>query len=68
MHFIANCGGIVAPLVTGFIVQETGSFFSAFLLTGAIAVLGAAGVAALVRAPAASAAARIGAPRPAASA
>ena len=68
VHFIANCGGIVAPLVTGFIVQETGSFFSAFLLTGAIAVLGAAGVAALVRAPAASAAARIGAPRPAASA
>ncbi|MBV9758331.1 MAG: MFS transporter, partial [Alphaproteobacteria bacterium] len=45
VHFIANCGGIVAPLVTGFIVQETGSFFSAFLLTGAIAVLGAAGVA-----------------------
>ena len=68
VHFIANCGGIVAPLVTGFIVQETGSFFSAFLLTGAIAVLGAAGVAALVRAPAASAPARIGAPRPAASA
>lgn len=52
VHFIANCGGIVAPLVTGFIVQESGSFFSAFLLTGAIAVLGAVGVAAFVRAPA----------------
>jgi ACS family hexuronate transporter-like MFS transporter len=68
VHFIANCGGIVAPLMTGFIRQETGSFLSAFLLTGAIAVLGAAGVAVFVRAPAAAAGARIGAPRPAASA
>ena len=50
VHFIANCGGIVAPLVTGFIVQATGSFISAFLLTGAIAVLGALGVAVFVRA------------------
>src|SRR5271167_4870191 len=32
VHFIANCGGIVAPLATGFIVQETGSFYAAFLL------------------------------------
>lgn len=68
VHFIANCGGIVAPLVTGFIVQETGSFFSAFLLTGAIAVLGAAAVAILVRAPAAPVATAIGAVRPTASA
>ena len=52
VHFVANCGGIVAPLVTGFIVQATGSFYAAFLLTGAIAVLGALGVAVLVRAPA----------------
>jgi MFS transporter, ACS family, hexuronate transporter len=51
VHFVANCGGIVAPLVTGFIVQATGSFVSAFLLTGAIAVLGALGVALFVRAP-----------------
>jgi MFS family permease len=51
VHFVANCGGIVAPLVTGFIVQATGSFVSAFLLTGAIAVLGALGVAVFVRAP-----------------
>jgi ACS family hexuronate transporter-like MFS transporter len=51
VHFIANCGGIVAPLVTGFIVQATGSFYAAFLLTGAIAVLGALGVAVFVRAP-----------------
>jgi ACS family hexuronate transporter-like MFS transporter len=51
VHFVANCGGIVAPLVTGFIVQATGSFVSAFLLTGAIAVLGALGVAVFVRSP-----------------
>lgn len=68
VHFIANCGGIVAPLVTGFIVQETGSFVSAFLLTGAIAILGAAGVAIFVRAPDGAARAEIAAPRPAASA
>jgi D-galactonate transporter len=52
VHFVANCGGIVAPLVTGFIVQATGSFYAAFLLIGAVAVLGAAGVAVFVRAPA----------------
>lgn len=51
IHFVANCGGIVAPLVTGFIVQATGSFVSAFVLTGAIAVLGALAVAIFVRAP-----------------
>ena len=51
VHFIANCGGIVAPLVTGFIVQATGSFASAFVLIGAIALLGAFGVAVLVRSP-----------------
>ena len=51
VHFVANCGGIIAPLVTGYIVQETGSFVSAFLLTGAIAVLGALGVAVFVRSP-----------------
>jgi MFS transporter, ACS family, hexuronate transporter len=52
VHFIANCGGIVAPLATGFIVQQTGSFLAAFVATGAIAVLGALGVVVFVRAPA----------------
>ncbi len=51
VHFVANCGGIVAPLVTGYIVQATGSFVSAFMLTGTIAVLGALGVAVFVRSP-----------------
>jgi ACS family hexuronate transporter-like MFS transporter len=52
VHFVANCGGIVAPLATGFIVQATGSFMAAFAATGAIAVLGALGVVVFVRAPA----------------
>jgi len=68
VHFIANCGGIVAPLVTGFIVQATGSFASAFLLTGAVAVLGAVGVAVFVRAPDPAALAAITPRRPAVSA
>jgi MFS transporter, ACS family, hexuronate transporter len=51
VHFIANCGGIFAPLATGFIVQATGSFFSAFIATGVIAVLGALSVAVFVKAP-----------------
>jgi sugar phosphate permease len=54
VHFVANCGGIVAPLATGFIVQATGGFFAAFIATGAVAVLGALGVAVFVRAPAAA--------------
>jgi ACS family hexuronate transporter-like MFS transporter len=41
VHLIANCAGIVGPAVTGFIVQGTGVFTSAFLLAGAIAVVGA---------------------------
>jgi MFS transporter, ACS family, hexuronate transporter len=49
VHFIANCAGILAPMVTGFLVQWTGVFTSAFALAGAIAVLGAAGVAVFVK-------------------
>lgn len=48
VHLIANLAGIVAPAVTGYLVQVSGSFASAFVLTGAIAVLGALGVALLV--------------------
>jgi MFS transporter, ACS family, hexuronate transporter len=51
MQFVANCGGIVAPLVTGFIVQATGSFVSAFLLTGDMALSGALRVAVFVQPP-----------------
>jgi MFS transporter, ACS family, hexuronate transporter len=55
VHLIANTAGIVAPSVTGFMVQATGgSYAGAFGLAGAIAVLGALSVAVFVRAPATS--------------
>ena len=34
IHMIANCAGIIGPTVTGFIVQYTGVFTSAFVLGG----------------------------------
>jgi MFS transporter, ACS family, hexuronate transporter len=49
VHLIANCAGIVGPAVTGFIVQATGAFTSAFLLAGSVALLGALAVAVFVR-------------------
>ena len=52
VHMIANCAGIVAPAATGYLVQWSGSFTSAFVLTGGIAVAGALGVAVFVRPPA----------------
>lgn len=52
VHFIANLAGVVAPAATGYMVQASGTFTSAFALTGAIAVLGALAVAIFVRSPA----------------
>lgn len=49
VHLIANCAGIVGPAVTGFIVQATGAFTSAFLLAGGVALLGALAAAIFVR-------------------
>ncbi len=40
IHMMANCAGIIGPAVTGFIVQSTGVFTSAFVLAGGIAILG----------------------------
>ncbi|SDV48785.1 MFS transporter [Chitinasiproducens palmae] len=51
MHLIANTAGIVAPAVTGFLVQGTGLFASAFLLSGGVALAGALAVLYFVRAP-----------------
>lgn len=48
VHLIANCAGIIGPAVTGFIVQRTGVFTSAFLLAGIVALTGAIFVAVLV--------------------
>ena len=48
VHFIANCAGIIAPTVTGFLV-EYGSFQAAFAFAGLFAFLGAIGVVVLVK-------------------
>ena len=40
---IGNLAGIVAPAVTGFIVDRTGQFTPAFLIAGAVSLLGAVG-------------------------
>jgi MFS family permease len=37
-----NVFGLLAPIVTGYIVQATGSFASAFILAGVLALIGAA--------------------------
>ena len=55
VHLIANLAGIVSPAITGFLVQWTGNFTAAFVLAGAVAVIGALGVAVWVRAPTRSA-------------
>jgi MFS transporter, ACS family, hexuronate transporter len=54
VHLIANLAGIVAPAVTGYMVEASGSFAGAFALAGAIAVLGALSVAVFVRPPTAT--------------
>jgi ACS family hexuronate transporter-like MFS transporter len=44
-HMLANLGGLLAPMFTGFIVQFSGSYNSAFVLAGAIGIVAALGVA-----------------------
>jgi MFS transporter, ACS family, D-galactonate transporter len=41
-NFCGNLAGISAPLVAGFVVERTGSFFWAFAITGGVALVGAA--------------------------
>lgn len=41
IHFLANLAGVFAPMLTGFIVQGTGEYHSAFFLTGGLAVISA---------------------------
>ncbi len=45
VHFLSNIAGIVGPSATGFLVQTSGSFTSAFLLTAGLAIAGALAVA-----------------------
>lgn len=46
---VGNFGGVLSPIVTGFIVQQTGSFFAAFAVASAMFVVGAVAYAWLVR-------------------
>lgn len=49
VHSIANCAGIIGPALTGFLVQRSHTFFSAFVLAGAIALASVLAVAVLLR-------------------
>jgi MFS family permease len=40
-NFVGNLAGIVAPALTGFVVDRTGNFFWPFAITAAMALLGA---------------------------
>jgi len=46
-----NIFGILAPIVTGYVVQSTGSFNMAFVVAGALLALGALTVFLVVRTP-----------------
>jgi len=46
-----NTFGLLAPIVTGYLVEATGSFNSAFILAGALALIGAAVSLTLARNP-----------------
>lgn len=39
-NFVGNFAGVIAPALTGFVVQRTGRFFWAFVITGAMTLLG----------------------------
>ena len=51
VHFIANTSGIFGPSIAGFIVQYGGGFQGAFLLAGAIGIIGSVLVGLFGRAP-----------------
>lgn len=40
-NFVANLAGVVAPLITGIVVERTGHFFWAFAISATVALLGA---------------------------
>jgi MFS transporter, ACS family, hexuronate transporter len=49
MHFLANTAGIIGPALTGYLVDQSGSFTSAFLLAGGLAVFASLSVIRFVR-------------------
>lgn len=54
IHLVGSLSGIIGPIVTGFIVQHTGKFDSAFVLAGGVAAVGAFLVLFVIRSPKAS--------------
>jgi sugar phosphate permease len=46
---IGSSAGIFAPMITGFLVQWSGTYMSAFVISGAVAVVGVLAVALFVR-------------------
>ncbi|OON39674.1 MFS transporter [Izhakiella australiensis] len=51
IHLVGSLSGIIGPIVTGFIVQRTGHFDSAFVLAGIVAALGALLVLFVIKSP-----------------
>ena len=51
VHMIANCSGIVGPALTGYLVEWTGTYVVAFVVTAGIVLAGAIAVAVFVKAP-----------------
>jgi len=39
-NFVGNLSGVIAPVITGFLVERKGNFSQAFLVVGAIALVG----------------------------
>jgi ACS family hexuronate transporter-like MFS transporter len=48
-HMLANIGGLLGPLLTGFIIQATGTYTGAFILAGGIGVAAAIAVVIVLR-------------------
>ncbi|CAI0813770.1 MFS transporter [Serratia marcescens] len=59
IHLIGSVSGIIGPIATGYIVQNTGKFDSAFMLAGGVAALGALLVLLVIKAPRATAGVQI---------
>lgn len=49
MHFLSNIAGIIGPSLTGFLVDRSGSYTSAFLLAGGLSVVASLAVIWLVK-------------------
>ncbi|WP_260431285.1 MFS transporter [Burkholderia contaminans] len=54
MHGLANVSGIVGPAATGFLIQGTGSYVSAFALAGGLGLIGSLILAVFVGRPGAT--------------